>query len=870
MMLSFVLIFLGMAPNDNPQVELASALARRGWVDLADELCERIGKMPGTSVVLAEVASARAGLETDAVNAVEVLDRAIARMGATLTIDERGMAGLLRVQKARLLGGGPEAAKAWQVAEDFYRASIAELQNQPAAPAVEEALLDARLELPKAIAARAREVLGDEALKKKLLDQALSLLLDFQFDTGARPIAFEAILEEGRVREDLRDFARAERRFRSVLEVKKHGAAPGTYLEALQESAFLHLLRLQRTAGKGREAIAAADEFLRETPRAKRALGTAVQLEKAEALAAVGDRAAAILLAQRIAGADPNGPAGRAARTRICDWTRNGCATASQLLLVADGLMERGLFWEALVDVRRCVEVCADAADRAKHEPIASFRRGECFRALRREAEASLAFQDVFRKYPKHELAQRAAFEAVRALIRSAAGTRDPRDEEQEEALLREIEERGLQGQFADYFMFLRAEILERKGKWSAAAELYQKVGEGCEIYDDALVSSGHCLRRDVDSKGDPKQLRTAERLLRRAVTRLEKSSHPRLLVAAQFELATVLLHDGLNKPQEALDFIVRCEVLLPTDSRMLSRLGEMEIRARLDTGDVAGASARLDRLLAGTDAGEIEAAARSIRRVAARMELTDAANAARYYRIWLDRTRTEDSSPGDVKAVADGLYRMARALSRLDAKVVSVLDLRGQPLAERAVWGDAAQAQERLAALPGLSDPERSSAESRVIWCWGLRAESPADWGRVKIHCDGLIQKYHLVTPEGLQGAVLQQQRWLAGIYLEYGNALYQLGKAGQKFQFGNALAVFRDLANQSERASEPWWICKAMIVQILFDRGEGNDLQVADAMTSLLAGNYPEFDEGRFGLKDLLANLRGKIQTALGPRRK
>jgi hypothetical protein len=222
------------------------------------------------------------------------------------------------------------------------------------------------------------------------------------------------------------------------------------------------------------------------------------------------------------------------------------------------------------------------------------------------------------------------------------------------------------------------------------------------------------------------------------------------------------------------------------------------------------------------------------------------------------------------VKAVADGLYRMARALSRLDAKVVSVLDLRGQPVAERAIWGDAARAQERVAALPGLSASERSSAESRVIWCWGLRAESADDWGRVKKHCDGLIQEYQLVTPQGLQGAVLQRQRWLAGIYLEYGNALYQLGKAGQRFQFGNALTVFRDLANLSERESEPWWICKAMIVQILFDRGEGNDLQVADAMSSLLARNYPGFDEGKFGLKDLLAELRGKIQDALGSRRK
>lgn len=857
MMLSCLLLCLAAAPNDNAEIELASALARRGWVDLADELCVRIEKMPGASVVLAEVAMARARQMPEPAVAAKELEKAVARMGATLTADERGMAGVLRVQKARVLGDTADAVKAWQEAEAFYRASIDALKAMPDSPAVEEALLDARLELPKSIAARARLVAGDETLKKKLLDQAVALFLDFQFDTGTRPIAYEAILEEGRARADLKDYARAERCFRSVLGLSRKGPAPGNYLSSLQDSAFLNLLRTQAAAGKGKEAIAAADDYLSKPGRMRTVMGLAVQLAKAEALASGGNRTAAILQAQAVAAADPNGSAGAAARERIREWTKDGGATAAQMLLIADGLMDRGLYKEALVDLRRCVEVCADAADRAKHEPLASFKRGECFRALKREAEASLAFQDVFRKYPKHELAQRAAFEAVRALIRSAASTRDRRDEEQQEALLKEIEEKGLQGAFADFFTFLRAEILERKGKWKGAAELYQKVGEGCEVYDDALVSAGHCLRRDVESKGDPKQLQTAELLLRRAAARLEKAPQPRLAVVAYYELALILLHESVAKPKEALEFIGRCSALLPADSEMLPRLGEMEIRARIATGDLSGASARLDKLLE-SGGGPV---GRSVRRVAAGLEPTDPANAARYYRVWLDRAATEDTTPGDVRALADGLVRVARELNKFDPKVVSVLDLRGKPVLHGPVWSDAAQAQQRLLSLQGLSASEKSLAEAQRISCEGLAA----DWSRVKQHGDGLFKEYGLLGANGLNGAVLQRERWLAGVYLDYAHALYQLGKAGQKFQFANAFSAFRDFAELAQKGSEPWWLCKLMGARILFERGQGTDVTVADALMTNLERNYPDFDEGRFGLKPLLVELRDQIRASV-----
>src|SRR5579862_3658851 len=191
-----LLLCLALAPGDPSEVELASALARRGWIDLADELCSRIEHLSGASVVLAEVAVARARQQPDPGVAVKVLDAAIARLGTRPTAEETTMAGFLRAEKARRLGDAQEAAKAWEEVEAFYQASIVELQKVPAGPTAEEALLDARLEMAKAMTARARLIVGNDSLRRKLLDQAIHLHLDFQLDTGTRPIAYEAILEE--------------------------------------------------------------------------------------------------------------------------------------------------------------------------------------------------------------------------------------------------------------------------------------------------------------------------------------------------------------------------------------------------------------------------------------------------------------------------------------------------------------------------------------------------------------------------------------------------------------------------------------------------------------------------------------------------
>jgi hypothetical protein len=864
-----------LAPQD-PDRDLASALVERGWVDLAEEMVLRAGSTLGEDAYTrALIASAKAREETSVERAVLALEIAIERFskgGRTLTSQDRSMIGSLHVQKAMLLSDVTEGPQAWTAAETYYRAAITAVSKMTSTPDQEELLLDLRLELPRVLAARAKLPSVGEAPRKALLEESVRLLQDFQFDTGDRPIAFEALLEEGRVRVEMKDYARALRCFQAVLNVKKKGAALKGYPAALWDAAFLGQVRALTLAGKAKDAAAQAGRFLKDNPeRARSPMGITLLLLQAEALHGAGDDVGALLLAQKVAGLNPDGAAGRSARERIREWMKGAQATPDRMLLVAEGLIDQGRYRDALVDLRRCVEICAGEPDRTKFEPLAAFKRGECFRALKQEEEASVAFQDVYRKYPQHDLARRAAFEAVRSLSAVTTATRDPRDQDRQEQLLKEISRLGLQGVFAPFFKFLEAEILERKGQWKAAADLYRQVDESCEVYNDALVSAGHCYRRAAESTGTEeaaRDLKQAEELLRRALGRLEKVPDSRLLPTTEFELASVCLSSALYNPKDALMFVDRCAKRLSAEHELQARLGEMALRAHLALEDLPAAVDQLEKLLKAFP--DHASAARAAKRVALREEASNPAAALKYYHVWLDRTESAGAPTGDVQSVAEGLYRTARTLNRFDDRIVSVVDLRENPILDQGAWKEVARALERLLAAPDLSAKDRVSLQARLAWSLGLAAQSADEWSRLKKHCEGLIESYKLVNANGeLDPKVLQAQRWLAGIYLEYGHALYQLGRLGQKFQFSSASRVFKNLSAVTGPGSEPWWISKWMGLKILFERGEGDDLPVAGAALSLIERNYPEFDGGKYGIRDLLAGLKRELNAVLGTQR-
>jgi hypothetical protein len=194
------------------------------------------------------------------------------------------------------------------------------------------------------------------------------------------------------------------------------------------------------------------------------------------------------------------------------------------------------------------------------------------------------------------------------------------------------------------------------------------------------------------------------------------------------------------------------------------------------------------------------------------------------------------------------------------------VTDLNGKPVRDRAAWQDAMRAHELLIGMGGLEEKDAVVASTRLVWCAGLAAE----WAKSKTVGEKLIQDHRLLLKDGtIDREVLAGKTWLAGIAFEYGHSLYQLGKAGQKFQFGNALTAFNNLVRVTQVGSETWWKEQYWVARTLFERGEGNDLRQAGALLSNIERNNPDFDGGKYGLKDRFGELRDQLRAASGPQR-
>jgi hypothetical protein len=161
-----------------------------------------------------------------------------------------------------------------------------------------------------------------------------------------------------------------------------------------------------------------------------------------------------------------------------------------------------------------------------------------------------------------------------------------------------------------------------------------------------------------------------------------------------------------------------------------------------------------------------------------------------------------------------------------------------------------------------GPEFPKRTRSSHRRVWC-----RAAADWDKSKLLCEKIIQEHQLLQKNGaLNQGVLLQKPWLAAVYLEYGHTLYQLGKAGQKFQFGNGNTVFNAMLGVAGKGSEPWWIARYYSIRSLYERGEGRDLKAAEGALNLLADDRSDYDGGQYGFKDLFIELRNQVKAAVG----
>src|SRR5205814_8443704 len=137
------------------------------------------------------------------------------------------------------------------------------------------------------------------------LTQANTFLIDFEFDYGDRPIAFEAMLEGGKCLTEMGEYKQAESKLRATFALRKRLAEakikPNEYHNKIIFGAYIALAQSLQKAGRFPEATAFVDEVLKgDKTLEKEWAGPALTLEKAEILFKLKDVPGARAMASEV------------------------------------------------------------------------------------------------------------------------------------------------------------------------------------------------------------------------------------------------------------------------------------------------------------------------------------------------------------------------------------------------------------------------------------------------------------------------------------------------------------------------------------------------------------------------------------------
>jgi len=923
--------------------DFARTLAQRGWFDLAEEVCDRIGKNSRSTpearaavpLVLAEIALSRADNDSNVENSKKYMDDAIALFSKFVkengahprALEARISIGWASGRKAKFLVDALEVAESqekhgelvkeakgvFESAERFYREMLDELQKAKSSEMIHNAIMDARLELPRTMLDHGKLPGLDEDHKRKLLEEARKMLEDFEFDYGDRPIAFEGMLLGGQCLLEIGDYKRAEQKLRGTLALKQRLAEakiqPNDYHKKIIYTSYMALAQMLTRSGKGSEAKALIDQVLRDNKGVEKEwAGLALKLEKVDALIGMRDTGGAAALANEIQKMDPNGRFGTMARKKLATMGDKGGAAISpdQAMTAADGYIDKDQVRDALLSLRRCIEACANEADRTKYWPSAYLKMGDCLKQMRRHYEATLNYEMVCRLYPKDPMAGKACFEASLMWGAEMAVSGDKRDEEQQNRLLQHVADVHKDHPVAKNIPFAMAAKLEASGDIRGAAAKFLTVTDQAEAYETALVRAAYCYATDARQKWakNPKDaavqaevkstLKIAEDTLLKFIGRLGKpqfvpkeqdaqKARLQLIAFANDQLARIYMHEAVNRTADALKFLELCAKDIPADDQRLAKNWGLQIQAHLAMNSFGTAQKLLDMMFDRfPDGAPIAQAAKSVaikldeqttelikNKGDAKLIEANLKKISKYYAKWLDQGLTTTRvSMGDVLSVAENLYHIAKQLNGLDDKMVSFLDLKGKTIRERQYFQDAALVHQLLVEgkVGRMSDKERIALMTRLARCYSFCATDATDWDKAKDQYDGIVKAYKLVDEQSnLNVPALQAQPQLLSVYLELGYVYAELGKAGSKFQFDNASTVFMNLLRVAQADSEAWWLCKYMVLEILFERGKDSDIKMAKIGIENLERNQPDYDSGKFGMKDRFLELKAKIDKVM-----
>ena len=638
--------------------------------------------------------------------------------------------------------------------------------------------------------------------------------------------------------------------------------------------------------------IAAAKDYQATIPNPLRAeQGLAVLAAQAEAYMMKGESADAKATAEKLTEEDPKGRWGFRGQQILAELLAGGGNTPGtgsdlgKLMGIVRGLAEQGETDQAL---RMCRQVVrrATGPDDAPFAAEALLITGAIY-ASRQPAwyhEASLAYDTVYRRYPKTSFAPEAVWRSLNCYLMLKASEPLPYYKRAMDERSRVLRENYKDDPRVPRLQLIEATELQAVQKYLEAAAAFEKIPADSTVAIEARFGAADCwlrharkleaskLQKDavgfvdkakqtfkklIDDVGaaqkattDLKQRANLDSIdfrVRIALANLYLQEKPPLAAEVEALLKDIQLKD--DNPNGAVIWALKIGALAAQDKvdeavgmfdAALATLEKNKIADQRPLAAVAGTLARkLDERAAQTLKKGLRTGANETWR-----------RAVGYYLRSAERASATD----DIVQIADRLFVIGLMINGVDAKVETFYEVPDLKAADTATWDQAAELYERLI--------NAGARDYRILLFRGRALAFLKRWPEaVQAFTELFNEPANKIDANNrLDAKVLAAKPELLTGYLEYGFALRAAGVANNdKALLVRATNHFDLVYGGVPADSKYWWYACYGQIQSQADRG---DYKVADVAMRNLERRNPDFDGDRFRLKAQFTLLKGEIQ--------
>jgi tetratricopeptide (TPR) repeat protein len=723
---------------------------------------------------------------------------------------------------------------------------------------------------------------------KRLVQQSLDTLEEFDLEFGDTLAAFEAKLTTALCHQRLGDAEQALADCDDAIKLRerfeprgKDGVYPVDRNAAdVIAVAFVQKAMMLKDRKEPAKIIEAAKDYFATIPDALQAQqGPGVLAAKAEAHLALGETDAATADAQKLQEIDPKGKWGYRGQELLAQIINSGSGPkigAEKMLGIASSLAQQGNLEQALRTCRG-VLLQSKAPDDAKYAAQALVVIGFIMWDRGWYHEASVAFDAVVRRYPKTEIAPDALWRAIQCfdeLDSSDGGMWKAYVEQRSNQLVRDYPTDVHVAQL----QLLAGQRLDKAQKYLDAATVFEKIGAESSVHLDARFYANNCYGKHGRKLRADGQEKESQPFIDRAVkgfnTLLQDVDAAKLVasdakVKARLEqvelgtrigLASLLLVGNAN-PAEA-DKVLK-SVSVKDDDKQAPMVWGLRIRSKLAQKNLEEAASDMEAAL--TRFGEDRSLLATCRALATELdnraiEENKQKRSVQAKALWSKAQSyylrsANGASDADIAQIAERLMIIGLIVNQVDEKVEGWFELPEFRVASAESWESALELYGRLAEK-GATSYKGRIGRSRIFGFMGRWAECEGELRQL------FVENKNVLVKGRLDSQVLARRPELLSAYLEYGFALCKpIQGSDEKSRRAQATDVFNRINGSFQQLeTKHSWFARFGQIQTLYDRGLYDEAGVA--MASLERTN-PELDGGKYGLVSRFKTLKIAIQS-------